>query len=63
MILQRLVGYYDRISADPAAADTLPKAGYSLQKISFCVVLRPDGTLQQFQSLADEGKKRAVARQ
>lgn len=62
MILQRLAGYYDRIAADPAAADTLPRAGYSLQKISFCVVLRPDGTLQQFQSLMDEGKKKPLPR-
>lgn len=62
MILQRLAGYYDRVAADPAAADRLPKAGYSLQKISFCVVLRSDGTLQQFQSLMDEGKKKPVPR-
>jgi len=62
MILQRLVGYYDRVSADPTTAGTLPKAGYSLQKISFCIVLRPDGTLQQFQSLLDEGKKKSIPR-
>lgn len=62
MILHRLAGYYDRIAADPAAASSLPKAGYSLQKISFCVVLRADGMLQQFQSLMDEGKKKPVPR-
>lgn len=58
MILQRLVEYYDRLAADPATADAMAKPGYSLQKISFCVVLEPDGTLQQFQSLLyTEGKR------
>lgn len=63
MILQRLVEYYDRLAADPRSAGTLPKAGYSLQKVSFCVVLEADGTLQQFQSMADAGKKKPVPRQ
>jgi CRISPR-associated protein Csd1 len=63
MILQRLVEYYERIATDPSASNRLPKPGYSLQKISFCVVLSPDGRLQQFQSLLDAGIKRAVPRQ
>ena len=63
MILQSLVNYYDRISADPATANALPKPGYSLQKVSFCVVLNPDGSLLQFQSLLDEGMKKPVPRQ
>lgn len=63
MILQRLVNYYDRVSTDPVTAVALPKPGYSLQKVSFCVVLRPDGTLQGFQSLLDEGAKKPVPRQ
>lgn len=63
MILQRLVEYYDRLAADPQSADSLPKAGYSLQKVSFCVVVEPDGTLQQFQSMLDSGRKNPVPRQ
>lgn len=63
MILQRLVEYYDRIASDPVSAANLPKPGYSLQKVSFCTVLEPDGRLQQFQSLLDAGVKRAVPRQ
>ena len=57
MILQRLVEYYDRVANDPQCADSLPKPGYSLQKISFCVVLEPDGRLQQFQSLLITSEK------
>lgn len=60
MILQRLVDYYDRLSTDPRSADALAKPGYSLQKVSFCVVLEPDGSLQQFQSLLDAGGKRPL---
>lgn len=63
MILQRLVEYYDRVTSDPASAAKLPKPGYSLQKISFCVVLKANGQVQQFQSLLDEGKKKPVPRQ
>lgn len=63
MILQRLVEYYDRLAADPATGDTLPRAGSSRQKISFCVVLEADGTLLQFQSLLDAGGKKPVPRQ
>jgi len=63
MILQRLVEYYDRLARDRESAVLLPKPGYSLQKVSFCVVLEPDGTLQQFQSLLDAGGKRPLPRQ
>lgn len=63
MILQRLVEYYDRLTNDPSTADALPKPGYSLQKISFCVVLEADGSLQQFQPLLTEGAKKPLPRQ
>jgi CRISPR-associated protein Csd1 len=62
MILQRLVQYYDRLAADPLSADALARPGYSLQKISFCVVLEPDGSLQQFQSLLDADEKKPIPR-
>jgi len=58
MILQKLAAYYDRIAADPATADVLPKPGYSLQQISFCVVLKPDGSLHEFQSVIDANEKK-----
>jgi CRISPR-associated protein Csd1 len=57
MILQRLANYYDRISTDPATADALPKPGYSVQQISFCVVLRPDGSLQGFHAISDGNER------
>lgn len=63
MILQRLCEYYDRLATDPETADALAKPGYSLQKVSFCVVLEHDGRLQQFQSLLDADAKRPVPRQ
>src|SRR5690242_8342271 len=62
VILQRLVEYYDRLAADPATSVTLPKPGYSLQKVSFCIVLEPDGSLQQFQSMLDSDGRKSVAR-
>jgi len=43
MILQALNELYDRLSADPAYQIAPP--GFSPQKISFRVVLRPDGSL------------------
>ena len=57
MILQRLVEYYDRLADDPAVSELLARPGYSLQKLSFCVVLNADGSLQQFQSLLDASGK------
>ena len=63
MILQRLAEHYDRLVIDPDTARTLAKPGYSLQKASFCVVLRPNGTLQHFASLLDPGAERPIPRQ
>lgn len=63
MILQRLVEHYDRVAIDPAEASRLPRRGYSLQKVSFCVVLNRDGSLQQVESLLDAGRTRAIPRQ
>lgn len=58
MILQRLVEYYDRLATDPLSGPELPKFGFSRQKVSFCVVLNVDGTLQQVQSmLISSGRK------
>jgi CRISPR-associated protein Csd1 len=47
MILQSLRALYERLKDDPAYE--IPPPGYSLQKITFVVVLRPDGTLFNIQ--------------
>ena len=49
MILQRLAEQYDRIVAEGGAEIAPP--GSSVQKISFCVVLEPDGTLNSIEDL------------
>ncbi len=55
MILQRLAEHYDRIEMQ------LPPPGFSLQKISFCVVLNSDGSLNSFQTLQEKVCNRLVA--
>ena len=47
MLLQSLDQLYDRLSGEPEYE--IAPSGYSLQKITFCVVLKPDGTLHEFQ--------------
>lgn len=47
MILQSLNDLYERLADD--ASYELPRPGYSTQKVSFCVVLKPDGTLVDIQ--------------
>ncbi len=51
MILQRLAEHYDRIAASSDAEAQLAPPGFSQQKISFCVVLEPDGRLNAIQSM------------
>lgn len=51
MILQRLAEHYDRIAASSDAEGKLAPPGFSQQKISFCVVLEPDGRLDAIQSM------------
>ena len=48
MILQRLAEHYDRIAASGNLDRRLPPLGFSRQKISFCIVLKPDGKLDSF---------------
>jgi CRISPR-associated protein Csd1 len=43
VILGALKGYSDRLAADPASG--IAPYGYSEEKVSFALVLRPDGTL------------------
>ncbi len=52
MILQALYQLYGRLAEDPA--NGLPKPGYSVQGISFKVVLHADGRLQEIAAVKDE---------
>ncbi|MBN1943902.1 MAG: type I-C CRISPR-associated protein Cas8c/Csd1 [Phycisphaerae bacterium] len=52
MILQALNQYYDRLAADPK--QNIAPFGFSRQKISFCIVVEPDGTLASFQPVVSE---------
>jgi CRISPR-associated protein Csd1 len=61
MILQRLAEHYDRIAASADGDSQLALTGFSRQKISFCVVLEPDGRLNSFQSLQQRVDARLVA--
>lgn len=63
MILQALHDLHDRLEADPAY-DVAP-VGYSLQQISFVIVLEEDGTLIDIQDhrLGDGNQRRAQTHQ
>lgn len=61
MILQRLTEYYDRVAADLQLSGSLPTPGFSRQKVSFCIVLEPDGQFQQFASMLELVGRRRVA--
>jgi len=61
MILQRLAEHYDRIASNPE--NQLPRSGWSVQKISFCVVLNEDGTLHSFESLLEPDGRRSKPRE
>lgn len=62
MILQRLAEHYDRIAASGDDDCQLAPPGFSKQKISFCVVLEPDGRLNQIKSEAVQKGNRDVAK-
>lgn len=61
MILQSLYELYERLSHDPEYEISPP--GYSLQKISFKVVLKPDGTLHGIEDTRKQSGKRFMPRQ
>jgi len=58
MILQTLHALYDRLASEDDYG--IAPAGHSIQKISFRVVLHPDGRLFEIQEVfrTDNGKKR-----
>jgi CRISPR-associated protein Csd1 len=55
MIFQELHRLYDRLRSDPAYG--VPSIGRSLQKITFKVVLRPDGTVLTIEDVRDHSGK------
>lgn len=52
MILRRLAEHYDCMALEGQREIVPP--GSSRQKISFCIVLNPDGSLNQFESLLEQ---------
>jgi CRISPR-associated protein Csd1 len=62
VILQRLAEHYDRIAASGDEENQLAPPGFSRQKISFCVVLEPDGRLNQIKPETVRKGAKEVAR-
>jgi CRISPR-associated protein Csd1 len=59
MILQSLYELYGRLSRDPEY--NIPPPGYSLQRISFKVVLKPDGTLHDIEDARKAVDKKFIS--
>jgi len=60
MILQSLTNYYDRLAADSSSG--IAPEGYSSEKISFCLVLNPQGRLVDVKDLREPKGKKNVPR-
>lgn len=62
MIYPALIDYYHRLEQDPA--QTVAKLGFSRQKISYCIVLNPDGSLHgnELEDVRLEAEGKRVAR-
>ena len=58
--LRALDFLYDRLAAD--ARYDLARPGYSAQKVSFCILLNPDGALSAIQDERDMSGKRPLTR-
>jgi len=63
MILQSLNQLYERLAKDPSYG--LPTPGYSVQRITFCIVLHPDGRLHAIEDAREtvsETNKKGVTK-
>lgn len=63
MILQTLNQLYERLAKDPSYG--LPMPGYSVQRVTFCVVLYPDGRLHAIEDVREtvsEQSKKGTAK-
>jgi len=58
--LRALDSLYDRLASDTRY--DLARPGYSTQKVSFCILLKPDGTLSAIQDERDTTGKKPLAR-
>lgn len=56
MILEALTQHYDRLADDSGSG--IAAYGYSRQKIAFCVVINPDGSLHAIEPMIDESSGR-----
>lgn len=56
-LLPALIGYYHRLTDDPDPREQVADFGFSAEKIHFCLVLEPDGTLFEFQDIRDRNEK------
>ena len=56
-ILQALASQYDRLASKEDPARRPPKYGYSVEKISYSIVLSPEGNIVDVQSLLDTSGK------
>ncbi len=54
-LLPALIGYYERLENDPD--QIVAGFGFSVEKIHFCVVLEPDGTLFDFVDIRDRNDR------
>ncbi|QEH32076.1 CRISPR-associated protein (Cas_Csd1) [Aquisphaera giovannonii] len=54
-LLPALVRYYERLERDPG--QNVAGFGFSIEKVSFCVVLELDGSLSSFADIRDRGEK------
>ncbi|MGN0826842.1 MAG: type I-C CRISPR-associated protein Cas8c/Csd1, partial [Kiritimatiellia bacterium] len=60
MILAELVKLYDRLAQDEHYREVLPQSGYSVQKISFEVVIDRNGTLNAINDLTTDKAPRSL---
>ncbi|MGN6726129.1 MAG: type I-C CRISPR-associated protein Cas8c/Csd1 [Tepidisphaeraceae bacterium] len=61
MIFQRLIEYYDRLAADRQNAQELALVGFSRESISFCLVLKCDGSIDLQDIREGKGGKGPIA--
>lgn len=57
MILQELVRLYDRLaeqSSEDPGGQTVPKYGFTVEKVSFCIVIKEDGSFVRVEDVRDQ---------
>ncbi len=54
-LLPALIGYYRRLADDPS--QTVADVGFAAEKIHFCIVLEPDGSLFAFEDIRERNDR------